>query len=599
MTRINKLSLLSLLPLLTLTVQACGGNQTEGNVEQSTSQATVKKYNVTFDGTSMNNQQIEEGSKLNQPADPEKTNCIFGGWYTDSTYKTEVNFPLTINQDTTIYAQFNTYKQAFSKAREKTIGDEVSGYEFDYTIDASANYSALSLSGNTTGTSRYSTTGDVSFYDEHVNSGLLFNDGSKYQIKNGNSLQKVELNENGVLVDYSVAEVDASYKYDSSSFAKALFEYTNDQLKSIEKTNVANEYKLNTSFNFSKGFALVGNYLNHPLIEKALGPLPETSVNTGMYVTFSNGEVKSYRYVMNVNVTSISFNLVYNLTFKNVGKASVITPKTFSGLSLSSEEINNTKNEILGYINSFKQTQKSSYDFNFKTGVGFEGKNDINVTVKGSTLRKVTGSESYFHNDIEIDTDLKNADLYKAAGIADIHIKKTKLSTGEVYNIEKKTLSSDANKVESYTDNNNDLYYMLGAIGVVSNIRFVQKEADTKTNKVTYAVGLAETDVKALLDWFNANISIDPLDKATTDVAIFGDYTASTLVVDEAECVITLQDGAFSSLEINVDGEFSTRYVSSRDFTATAPATYYLNYKIEKTTDGATYEPYDTVKAAK
>ena len=284
-------------------------------------------FSVSFSGTDYPSISVKNGEQLKKPADPEKDGYIFGGWYIDSKFGEEASFPITISNNTTLYARFYDYRSAFAIARDKTVSS--AGFEYDYTISASASYSVVSAKGNTVGKSQYSTKGDITFYDEHTNSGILFIDNSKYLIKSGSELKKVTVNKKGKVTDSSVEPVASTYKYDSSSFAKALFEYSDDQLKSIEATENPNEYKLITSFNYSQAIALVGNYVNSDTIKKLIGELPETSVDTGMYVTFLGGEVKTYRYEIHIDVSSIKFELIYNLKFNDVGQAKVITPKTF------------------------------------------------------------------------------------------------------------------------------------------------------------------------------------------------------------------------------------------------------------------------------
>lgn len=596
MRKITRFLLVLILALSVLAFTACGKKDDDKGGNDTPQEV---KYTVEYNGTSMASQEVKEGSSIQQPSDPSKSGYIFGGWYTDASFTTEAKFPMTINKNTTLYAQFTDYQTAFKKAREKTIGDNVAGYEFDYTLDVTAAYSAVSAKGKTVGNSKYSKNGDVKFYDAHTNSEILFYDGSKYQIRTGSELQKISLDENDVLKNYSVEEVDDSYKFDSSSFAKALFEYSDDKLKSIEATTKANEYKLNTSFSASMAIAIVGNNLNSSFVEKTIGSLPETSVNTAMYVTFSNGEIKTYRYEMHIDVSSIKFDLVYNLTFKNVGTTPTINPRVFAGLALKANEISTAKSAVDGIINSYMAKAHSGYDFKVKTGVDFPSKNEINSTFQGSALRKVDGTNVFFHNDIEIDSDYKNADLYKAAGIADVHIKKTMLSNGEVHNIEKKTLKDATYLVEGYTPNINDSFYLLDALNQISGITFIQTINDTKTSETTYAIGLATSDVVKLLKWFNANLDLDPLGKATADVKLFGDFTDSSVKVKDFQLTILVKDGSLAKISLEAKGEFNTKLSDSRDFTSTQEADFNFSYTITMTNKGDSFEPYDTVNKAK
>ena len=341
----------------------------------------------------------------------------------------------------------------------------------------------------------------------------------------------------------------------------------------------------------------VGNYVNHPMVEKVLGTLPETSVNTGMFVTFSGGELKSYRYEMHVDVSSIKFDLVYNLTFKNVGKMQTITPKTFAGIAISDADIKNYLDEVNAKLNSYQAQAHSGYSFVVKTGLDFPSKNEINSTFKGSALHKVDGANIYFHNDIEIDSDYKNADLYKEAGISDIHVKKTKLSNGDVYYIEKKVLADKTYEQEGYALLDNDAFYLLPILKCAKDLSFIQML--TKDGKVTYSLGVSSSDVAEMLLWINNNLKLDPLGTASVDVNIYGEFHKSTINVKDFELIITLEAGKLSTIEINAKGTISTSLHASRDFTEKQDAAFDLDLKITFTSDGDSFEPYETVNKAK
>ena len=124
------LLVLLLLLVIPFGLVACGGENGGGN----NSGTQTEKVTVTYNGTSMANQEFEKGASLNKPSDPSKDGFIFGGWYMDSSFSTEASFPIVLNNNTTLYAKFNSYQIAFEEAREKTIGSKIEGFEFDYTF---------------------------------------------------------------------------------------------------------------------------------------------------------------------------------------------------------------------------------------------------------------------------------------------------------------------------------------------------------------------------------------------------------------------------------------------------------------------------------
>lgn len=588
----KKHSFLLIPALLGMFLAGCGG---DNNAPSNTNQQDVVKYAVHFANTSMSDAQVEAGKSLAKPSDPSKANSVFVGWYSDADLTQEVNFPLTINSETTIYAKFYSYQEAFKKARANTIGDDLPGYEYDYTVTVTASYMGVGLSGSTTGNTKYNaSSNDVTFYDAHENSGALFNDGSKYSIKKGNDLHEISVDENGTVKKYVIKNVGSEYKYDSSSFAKAVFEYDDEKLKEISPTSVANEYQLKTSFNASSGISLVGNYVNHPMVEKIIGELPETSVGTGMFVTFSGDKLNTYRYVMSIDVSGVQFNLSYNLTFKNVGVAPTITPKVFNDTYVSETDVANLKTEINGYLNAYKALEHSSFDFKAKTAVDYAKKNAINATVDGWTKRKVVGSDVYYLNDYEVDTDHKNADLYKSQGLKDCHGGRVKLSTGEVHDLKKKVLSGYTD-VGTATHNPIDNYYLLDILEMVPNVTFIQKVIDTSKGTTTYAIGTDTNGAVSVLNAFNEALRLNALRECSVDVKAFGSFAANSVTVKNFKFKIVIKNGALSEISLKINGKMSASFPESRDFTEAQDAGYKLDYSLEVTDKGSSYEPANSV----
>lgn len=596
---------LFLLLSTSLLLTACGGGggnnpSTPTSKNPTSSQQQSVKYTVTFANTSMPSVEIEAGKTLSKPADPSKANCLFVGWFLDAKFTQEANFPLVITQNTTIYANFYSYQDAFEKARDNTIGNQVVGYEYDYTLHISASYLGVAFNGNTTGNAKYnSKTTDISFYDSHVNSGSLFYDGSKYTMKKGRELHVVTLDQNDKINRYDIKEVGDDYKYDSSSFAKAVFEYDKGQLKEIKPTSKANEYELKTSFNFSKAISLVGNYVNHPIIETILGDLPETSVDTGMFVTFNGDELNTYRYEMEIDVNDIVFSLTYQLNFKNVGIAPTITPKVFNNVSVSSSDVAKAKNEIDTYLNAYKGLERSSYDYNVKTEVEFPKKNGIDATIKGFTKRKIVSGKSYYLNDYEVDTDLKNADLYESSRLDDFHGGRAKLSNGEVHDLKKKFLLSsyeDAGVVSNPTSD--DDYYLMDVLEFIGGASFVEKLTETSKNKITFNVGASTSGTVKVLKKFNDLLRINKGLKepsADPNPKAFGTISESSVDVKNFKFNIIILNGSLSEIILETNGKMTVNYPGSRDFSQNQSGTFKLSFSLKVTSDAAKFEPAESV----
>ena len=94
-------------------------------------------------------------------------------------------------------------------------------------------------------------------------------------------------------------------------------------------------------------------------------------------------------------------------------------------------------------------------------------------------------------------------------------------------------------------------------------------------------------------------MDLDPLGTATADVKIYGDFSKSSIEVEDSEVTIVLEGGKLTSIEITAKGTISTKLAGSRDFTSTQEAAFDINCKIEFTTKGDSFEPYETVNKAK
>ena len=85
-------------------------NYEGGAIVEDTVEATnaITRYRVTFvDGNNTLSQvDVEAGTTVEQPENPEKNGFTFGGWYADGTFNVEFDFDDTIDGPTTIYAKF-------------------------------------------------------------------------------------------------------------------------------------------------------------------------------------------------------------------------------------------------------------------------------------------------------------------------------------------------------------------------------------------------------------------------------------------------------------------------------------------------------------
>lgn len=555
-------------------------------------------YTVKFNGVNLQEKKVIEGGKLSKPSAPDKNGYLFMGWFYDSEYNNQVSFPLTINNDIVLYGKYSSLDTIFLEARENTIGNEISSFEYDYIINASASALSQSFTGTVNGNTKYNQNSIVTYYDVHENSGILFNDGYKYKIKKGNQLQTISLDENGNMIKFENELVDSSFKCDFGSFAKALFSYSDSDIKSIEQTNVSGKYKVNTKVGASDVIALIGNNLNNPIVEHLICPLPATEVKTDMYVTFNNDKIDTYTYEIRINVSVVEFYLEYTLQFKNINNVSNIIVKEFDNVALSTDTIKNQKDIVYGHLNEFINQKSSGYNYKLTTGIdhGYTSL-EINSTFNGSSYRNIIDDEVYFHNHIEIDSDYKNNDVYKNVGITDVEVKKTKLANGDVYLIEKKLLADKVNSISDYIENDYDSYFLYNAYSEFNNITFIQTKTDG--DKTIYSLGIAQEDVVSLLIWMNNNLDLDPLNNATANVSIFGEFNENSVIVDKVLFEVTITDGQLSMMRIVCEGQYETCLIGSKDFAELKSAVFDFDLTIIVDEDGYSFAPYTSINEAK
>ena len=465
-------------------------------------------------------------------------------------------------------------------------------------MDISVSYLGLSIAGKNAGTAKYSTVGEVNYYDESVNSGPLMVDGSKYQIRRGSTLQNISLDETGKMKNFSVEQVDSSYKYDSSSLAKAVFTYSDDKIGSVSPTDKNNVYELNTAMSVSSAVSLIANYINHPIIEKILCELPETAADTKIYVSFDGDRLDSYTYEFKISVSELQFDLTYTLKFTDIGTAKNIVTKNFENVALSSSEISIIKDEANAIVNAFRKQESSGYDFNVETGVDFGvTSGEINSTFKGSAYRKLQGTTAFFHNDIQIDSDYKNSDLYGNSNIEDVHVKLTKLSNGEVHLIEKKLLADSTQIVDNFVDGDTTSFYLFDILSNSGDYSFAEKT--TKDGKTIYTFGLTNSGTATLITWLNNSLDLDPLNKATIDALVYGDFSDSSVLINSGTVSIVVENGVLEEIDVTVEGDFTTAFESTDNFDNAANAQIKLDMNIVVNDDGEEFEPFDSVKDAK
>ena len=101
------------LAAFTLMLVACGGPNTSSGSpsepESTPESEPLNTYEVTFNskgGSPVRKQEVEEGSKVNRPANPTKGGNKFVDWYTEDSYENIYDFDTPVTSSFTLYAKW-------------------------------------------------------------------------------------------------------------------------------------------------------------------------------------------------------------------------------------------------------------------------------------------------------------------------------------------------------------------------------------------------------------------------------------------------------------------------------------------------------------
>ena len=478
-----------------------------------------------------------------------------------------------------------------------TIGNNVSGYEYDYSLNMSSTYLGETLSGSVVGNTKYDPSSkNITLYDEHTSNGALSYVGSQYFVVQNNKGQYYSFNENG-LVD-NIENVSNDLKYDSRSFAKILFQYEEVDLIEIRPTENDNEYQLLLKDNVSLDTSVLDYYIGHPLIAKLTKEVPVSNISAEIYAKFDVNYMFSYQYSLNINAANIQFDASYNLTFKNPGAAPIINPKDFSDIFASKNDLINMQNELSNYINSYMRLEHSSYNFSVDTAVGIVDKPSITAKIDGFTKRKIDATdEVYYLNDLNVVSDYQKDELYGTTGLKNCHAGRVKLAMSkDVHLIRAKT-------TRGYTDVLNlggspydevHEFFLLATLEMKrSDATFIQKT--NNGNKTIYSVG-SNRNANSLFEGFNNAIEINPLLEGSPSAFVFGSSSFSSMKLRRFILNYEIANGALSSVVFKMNGTFTTSFTASRDYDKYQDASFSLSLSINMTNDGASYEPSSSVE---
>jgi uncharacterized repeat protein (TIGR02543 family) len=561
------------------TIVACGGSDTPNNPN------TGNQFSIVFisnGGTSIQSITKNEGSQVSKPADPTKDEYIFGGWFYDSSLSSAVSWPITLVADITIYAKWSNSVEYFLNARDNTVNANQFEYDFNLSVDIA--YGPIDgPSAIIDGNVKYNSSASNTYYKYEQNSGLLLPDGIIHTIKTGSELAVMKANMDGKLYDYEKKSVSNDFKYESSSYAKVLFEYTESQIQSVNLVENG-KYQINYSGSATGLVNMAIGIINNPILSQFLN-IPNSDSSLHVYVTYENDLIDTFEYEFNISLSGASITFHYDLDFKKVGSGVTISIPTFNGVSLTDTEIASKTSLINNAISGYRLLNQSGYSYDVKTSIDYPGKFAIDAHIQGRTMRQILNNNVFFWNRIELDSDYKNNDLYQNNGIVDYERYRVMYANGDVYDVIDGFPSNTYTKIVDYDNSLYDNYYFLIPTTLLNenNVSIIQEFSDG--NKNTYSIGLNANGIISLMDFIDMSVRVDV--NELNEVKIYN--VESGLEITKCDFTIVVNNGNLESIEINITGAYNSNPYAGTVFSG--PCSFSLSANIVVNSEGANYTP--------
>lgn len=562
--KINKLFLgFFMVIITTFILVGCGGKTNE-----------VNKFTIrfeTFGGTEIQSVTKEENEMLHKFKAPEKEGFDFVDFYLDEEYTNIVSWPLKITRNQTIYLKYEPKKSSLEKFLDfrKQI-NESNSVHYTYNLNVSTKFKDIKgPSSDSTGFIKYDKL-NKKYYKYQENSGLLLKDSFYHEFLKENKLTAVKVNKNSNLVYHvNLEDVNEGFNQNSSTFSKILFEYKDEDIKNV-KFLEENKYEITYKLSNSKIISTALKLISSPLVQIFLN-VPDTDSSVKAYVYMNKKRIISFEYIFTACVSDGEIDFTYKLDMQNFGDNIQIEYPKFENLYTTQEELNNVANEINGFLTNHKNQTLSKHEYTVKTGVKFEGKNEINSTTKGYSIQKLENSKKYFYNEVEVDSDYKNADLYQNK-INDYKVHRYIRKNNEVVDRTKKVLKDTFQVLEDYNNYEIDTYYMLLTNNIISkeNILFIHKH----NNK--YFIRLNNQGIKKLLAFIDDSIRLDN----KNDITIYN--ISSDFAVYDFSFEFELKENKLESLDIFAKGSYVSNQYPNTSFTGKCDFDFKYNLKVKE-----------------
>jgi len=539
-------------------LSACGSTSDTPLVDDNndTTETYVVSYN-TNGGTVINDLIVTEDSNVNKPSDPIKNGVIFVGWYLDSGFITSATWPIAVNENMTLYAKWMANTDYFFEARANTVDTSEFEYDFNLSVDivlgGIGGPSAI-IEGNV----KYDSESINPYYRYEELSGLLLFDGVRHSFLKDNSLTTISYNTENELTGFKSETVPSDFDFDYSAFAKVLFEYTEAQISGIIYVS-GNKYQIEFIGGASNIMDTVLAVIGNPIITEFIG-VPENEADFEAYVNIEDGIITSYEYDFVVESVGSTLTFHYDLTFLEVDSNVTINVPSFDGLSMTDSEITTASSLINGILEDYLIQEYSEYTYNVQTHVVYPGAFSIDSTTQGRTKRKVIGSDVYFWNRVEVDSDYKNDDLYEGE-IVDYERYRVVYSNADVYDVEDRPfpISNVFDLITTYDNYSVDEYYLFIPSTLINsnNVSLIQTSIDDGVT--TYSIVLNSFAVLELLEFIDDSVRIDLT--GTNEFDIYN--IESGFEVTYVLFTIQAENEGLISINMDIDGIYTGSYLDT------------------------------------
>lgn len=500
---------------------------------------TKTTYRVNFENTNLEEVTINEGDKLNEVEAPNKDGYRFVGWYLDSGFNNEVNFPLTITSNTTLYAKYITNLDYFILARDNSISCNYS-YTDNLKIETTLLGAISGPSANRVGEIYKRNNGDITYFSHYTSSGALLYDGEEYTILNLGKEEVIKLNEDKELTSYKVSdEIDSN---NTSTFAKAIFEYNKEDINNLTLEEDGS-YLLDCKATASNIVSSILGLLNNEVMQNFIKYLPDNFNDFKMYVTFKDDYIDTYRYEFNLDLENVgNLTLSYSLKFNDFGDNSIALLSFIDlGLALNKDD----KEIFIGEANKINDTYKnknlSKYEYSFNSSITNNEELKLKAKVSGEATRKLENNNIYFNNYIKVDTNYN--DLY--LNVDNYEINRANTLNYEVYNCVN-NLFNDEFSLSTFRDTDNYYLYLDSSFFKESNFLAISQNKD----KESFTFLLNEVGTSSLINFFNEEIYLK-ID--SNDNKLYG-LSISNIETNKSELKLTYQNVELESISINIGG---------------------------------------------